>query len=146
MSIFVDERPCAVSALATFLRAELEKRGWRPYNLAIRSGVASSTLWNILNAEDVVPKRETLTRLARALELPPRILLEYAGYVIDESSSSEERLMRLSRLLDAMPRLGELAEKIAQLSSDEQDVALSLLEAHLALRRQRRLPPDQSTE
>lgn len=125
-----------MSVFGTYIKALMDGKGWTQVDLATAVDVAPSTVNNWLNNPDpVIPKPATLNRLADKLSVPRREMLEHAGFEIEDSVSPEARAGRIARLIGAMPRVKEINEQLFQLNPEEQDVALSVLEAHLRERR-----------
>jgi len=85
----------------------------------------------------VIPKPATLNRLADKLGVTRREMLEHAGFEIEDSPSPEARAGRIVDLIKGMPRVKEIAEELFKLNPEEQDIAMSVLEAHLRERRRR---------
>jgi len=116
----------------------MRQKGWSQADLAAEGDVAPSTVSNWLTSLDpVIPKPTTLNKLADKLGVPRREMLEHAGFEIEDSPSPEARAGRIANLIEAMPRVKEINEELFSLSIEEQDVALTVLEAHLRERRRR---------
>lgn len=127
-----------MSTFGTYIKSLMDRKGWSQVDLAVAVNVAPSTVNNWLNnPEPVIPKPATLNRLADKLDVPRREMLEHAGFEIEDSGSPEARAGRIANLIEAMPRVKEINEQLFQLNPEEQDVALSVLEAHLRERRRR---------
>jgi len=125
-----------MSIFGTYIKALMDGKGWGQVDLASNVGVAPSTVNNWLNNPDpVIPKPTTLNKLADTLGVPRREMLEHAGFEIEDSPSPNARSGRIANLIEAMPRVKEVNEQLFQLSPEDQDVALSVLEAHLRERR-----------
>ncbi len=127
------EGKSAVSTLASFLRSELERRGWSQNQLANKAGVRESTVSNILNKPGGVrSKPQTLRKLAAALEIPESDLTEHIGYSIEGASTPDDRHLRMARLIDSLPWLAMGVEKWLQLPANEQEEILELIEFRLS--------------
>lgn len=127
-----------MSVFGTYLTMLMNRKGWSQVDLAAAVEVAPSTVSNWINNSDpVIPKPTTLNKLADKLGVTRREMLEHAGFEIDDSPSPEARSRRIADLIEGMPRVKEVNEQLFQLSPDEQDIALSVLEAHLRERRRR---------
>lgn len=63
---------------AEWLEDEMEKRGWRPAELAKAAGLYQSTLWKVLNRERTAGA-DVCTALSRAMKLPPELIFRKAG-------------------------------------------------------------------
>lgn len=133
-----------MSVFGTYIKVLMDGKGWSQADLATAVGVAGSTVSNWLtNDEPVIPKPATLNKLADKLGVSRREMLEHAGFEIEDSGSPEARTGRIANLIEGMPRVKAINEQLFSLSPEEQDVALSVLEAHL---RERRLRRTQSTQ
>jgi transcriptional regulator with XRE-family HTH domain len=125
-----------MSVFGTYIKALMDGKGWSQVDLAVAVDVAPSTVNNWLNnTEPVIPKPATLNRLADKLGVTRREMLEYAGFEIEDSPTPEARAGRIANLIEKMPRVKEITEELFALAPEEQDVALSVLEAHLRERR-----------
>lgn len=125
-----------VSALASYLRLKMDEKGWDAAQLARKAEVPTTTLHNILHRKDPRPQPVTIRKLAGALGVSAARLTSLTGYPIDDAPGAEERHLRLARLIDSLPWLGVGVEKILQLSPEEQEDILDLIERRL-IRRQR---------
>lgn len=127
-----------MSVFGTYINALMRSKGWSQADLAAAVDVVPSTVSNWLNNDDpVIPKPATLNKLADKLGVTRREMLEHAGFEIEDSPSPEARSGRIAALVERMPRVQEINEQLFSLSPEEQDVALSVLEAHLRERRRR---------
>ena len=127
-----------MSVFGTYIGALMRQKGWSQADLAAEVEVAPSTVSNWLNNDDpVIPKPATLNRLADKFGVSRREMLEHAGFEIEDSPSPAARAGRIARLVEKMPRVQEINEELFRLSPEEQDIALSVLEAHLRERRRR---------
>ena len=125
-----------MSVFGTYISMLMRRKGWSQADLAAEVEVAPSTVSNWLNNEDpVIPKPATLNRLADKLGTTRREMLEHAGFEIEDSPTSEARARRIDALAEQMPRVREINEQLFNLPVEEQDIALSVLEAHLRERR-----------
>ena len=130
-----------MSEFGTYIKMLMNGKGWSQSDLAAAVDVAASTVNNWLNNDEpVIPKPTTLNRLADKLGVSRREMLEHAGFEIEDSPSPEARSGRIGKLIEGMPRVQEIAKELFKLNPDEQDIALSVLEAHLRERRRRRSP------
>jgi len=137
MLVFVVEE-ARMSVFGTYINALMRGKGWTQADLAVEVGVAPSTVSNWINSEDpVIPKPAALNKLADKLGVTRREMLEHAGFEIEDSPSPEARTGRIAGLVEKMPRVLEINEELFSLPPEEQDVALSVLEAHLRERRRR---------
>ena len=127
-----------MSVFGTYINTLMRQKGWSQADLASEVDVAPSTVSNWLtNVDPVIPKPATLNRLADRLGVPRREMLEHAGFEIEDSPTPEARSGRIANLIEKMPRVKEINEQLFALAPEEQDIALSVLEAHLRERRRR---------
>lgn len=87
---------------AEWLEGELEKRNWRPSELAKAAGLYQSTLWKVLNRERAAGA-DVCTSLARALRLPPEIVFRQAGLL--PPLPEEPDAQQVTKCLDYYKRL-----------------------------------------
>jgi transcriptional regulator with XRE-family HTH domain len=134
-----------MSQLGVYVVLHRRRRGWSRAELARQANLPYTTIRNIEKSERAMkPHEETIHALATALECDEGEMRIVAGYQTVASLSAEVRNLRAEALLRADERLRAAVEAIEQLSPDEQDTAISLLEAHLrnlADRRRRRRSP-----
>jgi transcriptional regulator with XRE-family HTH domain len=123
-----------VSALASYLRLKMDEKGWDAAQLARKAKVPTTTLHNILHQKNPNPRPGTLRKLAGALEVSAARLTSLTGYPIDDDPEAVERHLRLARLIDSLPWLESGVEKILQLSPEEQEDILDLVERRLVRR------------
>lgn len=127
-----------MSIFGTYINTLMRGKGWSQADLAAAVDVAPSTVSNWLTSTDpVIPKPTTLNKLADKLGVTRREMLEHAGFEIEDSPTPEARAGRIANLIEKMPRVKEINEELFSLTPEEQDIALSVLEAHLRERRRR---------
>jgi len=68
--------------IATFLRSQLDERGWSQKDLADRAGMQPGSLTYIMKRDHIVPQLETLDALANALDLPLAQLIGACGFEV----------------------------------------------------------------
>lgn len=71
------------------LEKALENKNWSRYRLSKESGVSQTTLRDIFGAKKVTPSTTTLSKIAKALEVP-------VSYFFDDSQQKKERDYSLS--------------------------------------------------
>jgi transcriptional regulator with XRE-family HTH domain len=120
-----------MSALARYLRAKMKEQGLTQSQLAGKAELSESALSYLLNNPDVLPKPDTLNKLAGALGVAEAQLTALTGYAIEGAPDLDERQARLSRLMQALPWLESGVEKWLQLPEDEQDDILNQIEYRL---------------
>jgi transcriptional regulator with XRE-family HTH domain len=118
------------SGLAAFLRAEIDRRGWSDQQTAERAGIPKSNLSSLLNKPGVVPKLETLDRLAHALEIPLARLIMVTGFSVerDDRRTNDERI---ATMLEAVPELRGVIEQLLQLPPDDLRTVQGYVEYYL---------------
>ncbi|MFD3165455.1 MULTISPECIES: helix-turn-helix domain-containing protein [Herpetosiphon] len=111
--------------LSSLLSQELASRNWSLRELATRSGIAVSTLSNLINKPDVMPDLRTLNALAISLNLPIRQLVEACGIPVDAHPSDEDATIQA--LITAVPEVRMFLNLLGQLSPDDRAAILSHL-------------------
>lgn len=116
------------SRLATYIRAELAKRGWTQRDLSTRAdNLSESTLSDILSRG--TGRISNLNKIARALGVPLGDILEAAGFPAD--TVSEQTVEdRLNFLIHAAPWLAEGLDKLAEMSPELQRQVVAYIEFH----------------
>lgn len=71
-------------ALGPVLRRKLVEREWLNYDLAMRSGLAPSTVDKLVDGSRANPTLETILRLAVAMELDP---VDFIHELLDEADA-----------------------------------------------------------
>lgn len=89
--------------LIKYLQEWLERNEVAPVDLARRAGLASPSLYDILNGNTQNPKPITLQKLATAMGEAPETLYERAGIAITDVRPRSERVRRMVALLDDLP-------------------------------------------
>lgn len=92
---------------AKWLSSEMDKRGWKPADLARQAGIARATLSNILN-DMRGPGPSTCQKIAHAFGYPPEDVMRRAGLLPDkpvEDATMKEWMAAGRQLTD-----GERAE------------------------------------
>jgi len=95
------------TGFASWLTEELDKRGWSNSELARRSEVVPSTISMVISRQNQ-PGLDLCLGLARALHLPPEVVLRKAGLLPPEPDESElvsEMVYLVSRLDPQTQRL-----------------------------------------
>jgi transcriptional regulator with XRE-family HTH domain len=124
------------SALGTYLLGVLRQRNLSQEDLAERSGVGSARISAIVNDATYEPRLGTYVKIAEALNVPLRSLLEAAGYPIENATTEAARERRLLTVLEAAPWLAPVLDDLAQLPPEDQNSVVSFLHWHLDRRRQ----------
>lgn len=106
------------SALALYLRAEIERRGWTDAELADRAGIQRSTLYKLLNTPGQVPKLETLAALAQALEVDLARLVTLCGFPVGQDVLKSQA-DQVAMLLETVPELQGFFDILAVLRPED---------------------------
>lgn len=85
------------------LEKALENKNWSRYRLSKESGVSQTTLRDIFGAKKVTPSTTTLSKIAKALEVP-------VSYFFDDNQQKKERDYSLS--INEQKSIDEEAQKI----------------------------------
>ena len=118
------------SALATYLRAELDRRNWTASVLSERSGVPKGNLSKILRNPDHEPEVPTLIKLARGLDVPIREIMAVCGYDMGDITVHPDTLRR-AIVLEKSPELKQTFDLAMQLPAEDQQALLVWIEARL---------------
>ena len=133
-----------MSALVTFLRKEMDRRGMTQLDLEEASGIPDSTLSRLFNGKIAEPKGSMIAQLARALQIPFWELAQIAGFTTEIPGTPSAEATRLATLLESDPDLRSLMQEVAELNAEDRDVVQLYIES-LRQRRQRRKKPRSSS-
>ncbi len=122
------------STLGTYVLGLMQQRNLTQEQLAEKSGVGAGRISEMINKPDVEPRISTFVRVAKALGVPLRSLLEAAGYSIEEAETAEDQQRRLSLLLEVAPWMGPMMEEVAALPPDDQASVAAFVRWHLEQR------------
>lgn len=107
-------------ALRQYVQGEMDRRGWKPVDLAKRSGVSKQVLSNLLNDDRdelrMLPSRETVDGLAVALSVDRDVLLGVIGEAMGIPVGRTVVVYDASRVSDE-DLLHELAQRLAARAS-----------------------------
>jgi len=79
--------------LAKFIVERARILGWSQNEVAARSGMSSAAMSNIIS-KGVIPTPANCIKIAKALDVPPEVVLRLAGYVrLPESMDDEEAIL-----------------------------------------------------
>jgi transcriptional regulator with XRE-family HTH domain len=131
-----------VSELADRIRAYMKDHDLTLREVEELAGISRSSVSDILNNPNRVPKLDTFMRVADLLGLPLYRVIEMAGFNLGLSETPADVARRLAVLMERSPEYRPLAVMLTQLQSDDLEGVLAYLEMVL-LRRSRR--DDQST-
>src|SRR4051812_16893458 len=97
------------SALAVFLRNEIQRRGWSDAQLATTANITPGALSKILQGKSRQPKLDTLAKLAVALKAPLARIILLAGYELGEDYATS-RDEEIKTLLLLVPEYREIVD------------------------------------
>jgi transcriptional regulator with XRE-family HTH domain len=115
-----------MSALGTFLREELRRRGQIPAEFAAESGIEKSTLSRLINGTVKMPDLSTFMVLSDRLGVPLSRLLELAGIPV-EALTPAAAAEHLALLVESIPWLAPVVEDIVSLPEDDQNSVVSFV-------------------
>lgn len=113
--------------LGRFMRRWRGKEGLTIQEAAERIGVVKST-WSMLERGVRQPETETLLALERATGTPMDELARMAGFSVRSSATAAERARRVAALAEGDPRLAILVDLLPELSPEQVDTLVSLVE------------------
>ncbi len=125
-------------SLATYVREQMDKRGWDQTELGRRADIPKGTIHNILNNRVQMPEFKNMVKLASAFDVPLGTILTMAGFDL-EGRPELSRAERQAELLSISPRFRELLDMIAALPKEDQETAWRFVEV-LVRRNQENLP------
>ncbi len=117
-----------MSALATYLQQERERRSWTIIEFAQRAEMPDTTLTRILNDEVAEVKASQIAHLAKALEMQFWRLMQIAGFTTETPGDPDEETARIAALLAADPSLKPVLTRVAQLSPANRRAVLAYTE------------------
>lgn len=124
----------AESALAIYLRRELERRGLTQQDLERDTDIPDSTLSRILNGQVREPKASQLAKIAKALGVPFWRLMEHAGYSSEVPGTPDEETKRIASILSTDPELQRVLDNLMRFDEADRRAALDYI---LFLRKRR---------
>jgi transcriptional regulator with XRE-family HTH domain len=122
---------CAHESFPAWLRHQLDRREWKPAELARRAGVSSAMISRWINGIDV-PSPESCIRIAEVLNVDPDDVLGIAGHRIpdrplppDDPISEIYRMMRrMKRTPDRVMTLRRIVEAYLETDGASQESRL----------------------
>jgi transcriptional regulator with XRE-family HTH domain len=119
-----------------WLEEELNKRDWRPIDLASSSGLYPATVSKVLNRQRN-PGNDFLRAIAKPLGYPEEIIFRKAGVLTEKPSGqiTEERLNYLIQFDEL--RLEKLHHLFQQLDEIDRDEVIAFAELKIRLRAER---------
>ena len=115
--------------LATWFKGEIEERGWSLRETARRMGVSHTTAVNIANGRNR-PSVKLCRRIAHTFGASPLEIMRMAG-LLEPAPADTARLEEVKRLF-------------AELSTEEQDIVLTQMQALVERRRRRVSEPQRA--
>lgn len=134
----------AMSALATYLQHERERRNWTVLEFAQRAALPDTTLTRILNDEVAEVKASQIAHLAKALDMEFWKLMQIAGFTTETPGDPDEEAARIATLITADPDLKATLERASKLSPANRQAVLAYIE--LLQRQQNGVPPAQESQ
>jgi transcriptional regulator with XRE-family HTH domain len=115
-----------VSGFATFLRSEIDARGWTDRQMATNAGINPSTLHNWLTNPNVKPELDHLAGVAEALQVPLVRLIAICGYDVGTNGGGSNPV---AATVAAVPELRAHVEELMQLSPEDQRAVRAFVQA-----------------
>lgn len=106
----------------------MEVRGWSKRKLEEITGIARTSIDNILDNERAVPRLETLDTLGRVFDLPLWRMVELCGYDLGLPKTASERSRRLAAVMEAMPQFQPIVDHLLATDPSQLDGILGYLE------------------
>lgn len=133
-----------MSALATYLQRERERRNWTVIEFAQRAELPDTTLTRILNDDVAEVKASQIARIAKALGVEFWRLMQIAGFTVEMPGALDEEERRIATVIAADQELKITLDKASRLSPQNRRAVL----AYIALLQQQQndLPPTQESE
>lgn len=119
------------SALAGFLRSEMERRGWSLTMTAQRSGLNKSTLATIIAENGSVPRLDTLLGIAQALDVPLSRLIRLSGYELGPEHEPIPTIQR-ALLIESSAPLREAFDALTHLPPEDHRAVLQYIRWYAA--------------
>lgn len=79
-----------LTTFTNWLKEEMDKRQWKPSDLAEKSGVTDAALSRILKSGDRRPGPDLCTKIAQALDVPVEKVFRLAGLLPKEKGKVDE--------------------------------------------------------
>lgn len=129
-------------SLAEFLQREMERRGWSQRDVTIQTGVARTSISNILENPDAVPTVETLVRFSQTFSIPLWRLLEIAGFDPGVPNDTPQGITaRIAALAAQLPEYRDILYRLGEIDPRDATGVLAYLEILLRGR-----PPDEDPD
>ncbi len=124
------------SGIVELLEKRRKVKGWSWDDLANESGVSRSSLAKIRHSTTAVPSLVTLEKLANALSMPLRELIEACGYVLDDAVVTPQS--KAAMLVQTVPSLAMIVDHLSELTADDREALRTMIEGFTLLRRRER--------
>jgi transcriptional regulator with XRE-family HTH domain len=117
-----------MSALATYIREEMERQDINQLELARRSDIPNSTLGRHLNDEVEEWKPSIILKISEGLGISFWRLMVVGGFPVDVPGSRQTQDRRLTELVAAFPWMLPMMEDMADLDPGDREAVMALLE------------------
>lgn len=121
--------------LGRFMRRWRKDQEWTVDRAAQEIGVVKST-WSQLERGLRTPETETLLLMERKMGVPMDELARMAGIIVRVSQTVAERSRRVAALAEGDPRMGVLIDLLPELSPEQIDTLVSIVETMKAQKAQ----------
>ncbi len=118
----------SMTDLAKLLTEELRNHNWTLREAEEAMKVSRSTLGNILNDDEMVPRLETLDKLATYWKLPLWRVIEMAGIDLGYPRTMDELSMQLTNLAQRLPEIEPIVGYLLRLYPDDLRGVMAYLE------------------
>lgn len=124
-----DEVEASMTDLARLLAEELRKNNWTLRDAEEAMSVSKSTLGNIQNDEEHVPRLETLDKLATYWKLPLWRVIGMAGIDLGLPRSVDELAQQLTSLACRLPEIEPIVQYLLKLYPEDLRGVVAYLES-----------------
>lgn len=127
--------PPVPTAFSNYLNAAMKQRGWNPSQFAVRCGFGPSQMSKLLSGETKEPGISTLERLASALEIPLRVLVEQLGFKVDDpQQASGDSIIdkQVARLAETDPEYRKLWDDLNRLDPDDRSAVRAYMQGRIS--------------
>lgn len=115
--------------LKELLEREMERRSWSQRDVAIHTGVARTSIANILENPDVVPGLETLERFGTTFGIPLWRMVEIAGFDAGLPADTPAGISaRVAALAGQLPAYREILDRLGEIDPRDAHAVLAYLE------------------
>ncbi len=122
------EVEASMTDLAKLLTEELRSHNWTLREAEEAMKVSRSTLGNILNDDEMVPRLETLDKLATYWKLPLWRVIGMAGIDLGYPRTMDELSVQLTSLAQRLPEIEPIVQYLLKLYPDDLRGVMAYLE------------------